>query len=324
MSPFYKLVVLGTKGIYLKLKKRPLHINLEISLACNARCPFCDYWKSKPKDQTEATLFEFLKKMNPLLITISGGEPLLRTDLPDYVQRIKKAVRHSYINLMTNGSLLTFEKAKALCDSGVSQLCISLDYLSDFHEKVRHLPQAFSKIKELVPQISKLPFDRVTLNTIIMNSNLEHLIPLAYQAKEWGAFINYSSYYQGKNGNSWGKISKNNFEKFEAVVQELKLLKKKLRNISTSGLFFENIVPYFKGLEISDCKAGLAWIQVTPEGYVKRCSEMPPVFHHTEYGQDKNKKFKPTDCKVCWMSCRAEVEAPMTIERMRDLIAGTL
>jgi len=320
MNPLYKVVVLGSKGLYLKWKKRPLHINLEISLACNARCPFCNYWKEKPKNETPDSLFEFLKRMNPLMITISGGEPLMRKDLPEYVKKLKKAVPHSYISLISNGSLLTIEKAKELAHAGVSQQCVSLDYLSDHHDKVRRLPGVFSKMKELVPAMTKLPFDRVTLNTIIMSWNLDELVPLAHQAKKWGAYINFSSYYYGKNDNDRGMIGTQDIEKLRKVALELKRLKRKLKNISTSDYFFDRVVSYFKGEEIPQCQAGIKWIQVSPEGYVKRCSEMPGVYHHSDYGLSEDQQFKETDCTTCWFSCRAEVQAPISLNRMRDLV----
>ena len=318
MNPFYKVFVLGGKGLYLKWHKKPLHINLEISLACNARCPFCNYWKNKPQSTTPESLFEFLKKMNPVLITISGGEPLMREDICEYVQKLKKVVPHSYVSLISNGSLLSLEKARALCESGVSQLCLSLDYLSDFHDKARKLPGVFQKIQEIMPHLVELPFDRVTLNTIIMDSNLDHLVPLALKAHEWGTHINFSSYYFGKNGNTWGHVKSKNIEKLKQVSTELKKIKKKLRHISTGDYFFDNVVSYFQGNEIPHCEAGIKWIQVSPEGYVKRCSEMPALYHHTEF-YDKY-QFEPTDCTTCWFSCRAEIQAPMKLSRVRDLV----
>ncbi len=318
MNPFYKVFVLGSKGLYLKWQKKPLHINLEISLACNARCPFCEYWKTAPHENTPESLFVFLKKMNPVLMTISGGEPLMRHDICEYVQKLKKAVPHSYVSLISNGSLLSLEKAQELCKSGVSQLCVSLDYLSDFHDKVRRLPHVFQKIQKLVPEMVKLPFDRVTLNTIIMDSNLDHLVPLALKAHEWGAHINFSSYYFGKNGNKKGIVKPENIEKLKLVAHELKKIKKKLKHISTGDYFFDHVASYFEGDEIPHCEAGIKWIQVSPEGYVKRCSEMPGLYHHTEF-YDKH-QFEPTDCTLCWFSCRAEIQAPMKLSRVRDLV----
>lgn len=318
MNPFYKVFVLGGKGLYLKWQKKPLHINLEISLACNARCPFCDYWKVEPQENTPESLFVFLKKMNPVLITISGGEPLMRQDICEYVQKLKQAVPHSYISLISNGSLLSLEKAGGLCESGVSQLCISLDYLSDFHDKVRRLPQVFQRIQELIPKVVKLPFDRVTLNTIIMDSNLDHLVPLTLKAHEWGTHINFSSYYFGKNGNRKGIVKPENIKKLKQVAGELKKIKKKLKHISTGDYFFDRVAAYFEGDEIPNCEAGIKWIQVSPEGFVKRCSEMPGLYHHTEF-YDKY-QFEPTDCTSCWFSCRAEIQAPMKLSRVRDLV----
>jgi len=288
-------------------------------MACNARCAFCNYWKEEAFENTSESVFQFLKRMNPVLITISGGEPFLREDLPEYVEKIKKAVPRSYVSLISNFSLADMNKIKKLHQSGVSQLCVSLDYAHAFHEKMRKLPGVFSKMEELIPQISKKYFDRVTLNTIIMDFNLDELIPLAYLAKKWGAYINYSSYYSGKNGNKKGMVSEKNREKLESILKELKVLKRKLKNMTTSDYFFDNLPSYFRGEAILKCQAGLSWVQVTPEGRVKRCSEKKPVFDHKDYGLGEN-FFEPTQCTECWMSCRAEIGAPMNMGRVRDLL----
>ncbi|MBI2027460.1 MAG: radical SAM protein [Deltaproteobacteria bacterium] len=305
----------------MKWKKKPLHINLEISLACNARCPFCDYWKVEPTEKTDPGLFVFLRKMNPLLITISGGEPLLRPDITDYIQAIKRAVPISHLTLISNASLLDLAMAKKLKSAGISHLCLSLDYLSSHHDQVRRLPGVYNKLNDLMPCLKDVGFDRISLNTIIMDSNLRELIPLAYKAFEWGVHINYSSYFFGKNGNEKGKVQPGNISQLEQAVQKLRGLKKKLRCISTSDYFFQNVVPYFKGEKIGGCQAGLKWIQVTPDGMIKRCSEMKPEFHFSQFQQDFKSRFTSTDCTLCLMSCRTEIHAPLNLMRMKEILS---
>ncbi len=58
-------------------------------MRCNARCGFCDYWKT-PADAKATELKSFAdaaRFFNPMLVTFTGGEPLLRRDLEDLVAR---------------------------------------------------------------------------------------------------------------------------------------------------------------------------------------------------------------------------------------------
>ena len=106
----------------------------------------------------------------------------------------------------------------------------------------------------------------------------------------------------------------------EQTVKDLEKLKKKLRCISTSEYFFQNVMSYFTGEKISGCQAGLKWIQVTPDGMIKRCSEMKPEFHFSQYHMDTQSQFLATDCSLCFMSCRTEINAPLSISRIREIL----
>lgn len=75
---------------------------------CNLRCPFCHNASlvlgAAPTAMTEAEFFAFLKKRRGLLdgVCVTGGEPTLRKDLPDFLAKIK-ALGY-LVKLDTNGS----------------------------------------------------------------------------------------------------------------------------------------------------------------------------------------------------------------------------
>jgi pyruvate formate lyase activating enzyme len=76
---------------------------------CNFRCPYChnsELWLSDCKSSIdEFEIFEFLKNRRQKLegVVISGGEPLLQNDLPEFLRKIREM--HFAIKLDTNGSL---------------------------------------------------------------------------------------------------------------------------------------------------------------------------------------------------------------------------
>lgn len=75
---------------------------------CNLRCPFCHNASlvlTNPEPaMTEAEFFAFLKKRKGLLdgVCVTGGEPTLRKDLPDFIRRIREM--GYLVKLDTNGS----------------------------------------------------------------------------------------------------------------------------------------------------------------------------------------------------------------------------
>ena len=116
---------------------RPLrNLRLSVTDRCNLRCSYCmpeqDYvWL--PKD--DILHFEEIERVVGLFtslgvdkVRLTGGEPLLRRDLPALVSRLaaKSAIRD--LALTTNGVLLE-SQAKALRDAGLHRITVSLDTL---------------------------------------------------------------------------------------------------------------------------------------------------------------------------------------------------
>jgi MoaA/NifB/PqqE/SkfB family radical SAM enzyme len=294
---------------------RPVSVNLEVTKRCNARCNFCDYWKNK-KENVIDDYGPIVKKIDPMMISITGGEPLLRTDLPEIVAKLRKAIPVSYIAMITNGSLLTYEKAKELYDAGMNQISISLDFLDERHDQSRGLPFLWKHISSLMPQLPAIGFDVVNINWIVMEQNFDQTLQVAEKAREWGTTVSYSSYCDLKSMNDGHFLSEENQARFPSIIQEILQFKKRFKTIRSSDYFLSLMPQYYKHDRIGGCPAGLRWIQITPEGWYKPCSELPPVTHWTEY--DHKKSFQPQECTLCWYSCRGEAQTPINWKRIRE------
>jgi MoaA/NifB/PqqE/SkfB family radical SAM enzyme len=123
-------------------------VHFEVTERCNARCGFCDFWKT-PAEARHGELTTFAdaaRFFNPMLVTWTGGEPLLRRDLEALVAGVNAAVRLKYVTLITHGGMLTAERARSLWDAGVNQFNISLDYLDARHDRARGIPGLSAKI----------------------------------------------------------------------------------------------------------------------------------------------------------------------------------
>ncbi len=316
MTPLYKTKI-AMKYYRNVLLGRPVSVNLEVTKRCNARCDFCDYWKTK-KEDVITDYGPVVKAIDPMMITITGGEPLLRTDIFDVIKNIKKAVPVSYIAMITNCSLLTLEKAKALHDAGLNQITISVDFIDDRHDKSRGVPGLFKHISEIMPKLKDIGFDAVNMNWIIMEENFDQTKEAAQLALSWGANICYTSYSDLKNMNDKHFLSSKNMEYFPKLIGELLKYKRKHKNIRSSDYFLSLMPRYYKHEQIDGCPAGLRWVQITPEGWFKPCSELPPVVHYKDY--DYKKSFKQQECTLCWYGCRGEAQTPINLKRIREFL----
>ena len=66
------------------------HLTVEVTKRCNARCSFCHYWKEDPPRELD-DYGALVKHFDPLVVTLSGGEPLVREDIADVVRGLRDA-----------------------------------------------------------------------------------------------------------------------------------------------------------------------------------------------------------------------------------------
>ncbi len=293
----------------------PFFINLEVTKQCNARCSFCDYWKTEKEERLKDYL-PLVKKLSPLHVSITGGEPLLRKDISHIIRRLKEG-DFIYLSLITNGHLLTEEKAVEIWNAGLHQIGVSLDFLDERHDAYRGIKGLYRHVSDLIPQLAKnTEIDNISLQTMIMDENLDQILPIAERAAQWGVKVSYSSYCSKKNLNDSGKVRGDRMKKLREVINELLKAKGRLENILSSDFYLSRIPEYFEKGKIDGCLAGRKWIQITPDGSMKQCSEFPIAAPWTKY---RPGFFKPTECADCWYSCRGEAQNPLTIKRIWEL-----
>jgi cyclic pyranopterin phosphate synthase len=135
-------------------------------------------------------------------IRITGGEPLLRRDLPQLVDMIARKPAIRDLALTTNGVALA-DQAKALRDAGLHRITVSLDTLqpSRFQAMTRFdaLPQVLAGIDEARKHFSDLKIDAV----IIRGTNDEEVVPLLEYARRIGAELRFIEYMDVGGATQW-------------------------------------------------------------------------------------------------------------------------
>ncbi len=118
---------------------RPLSdLRISVTDRCNFRCPYCmpaeiygEKYRFLPRP--ELLTFEEIERLARLFvdlgvrkIRVTGGEPLLRAELPKLIERLAAIEGLEDLTLTTNGTLLA-SRAQALKDAGLRRVTVSLD-----------------------------------------------------------------------------------------------------------------------------------------------------------------------------------------------------
>jgi MoaA/NifB/PqqE/SkfB family radical SAM enzyme len=316
-KPYHVALFLAKYG-WLTLRRRPILVHFEVTLRCNARCSFCDYWKTDSGARaSELTSFaDAARYFKPMLVTFTGGEPLLRRDLEDLVAAVARAIRLKYITLITHGAMLTPERARSLWDAGVNQFNVSLDYLDGRHDAARGIPGLTRKLLDVLPRLRDVGVDNVRFNTVIRNDNLDQILPIVRRAAELGFGVNLSVYTDAKNGNRDFLLGAETHRELDTLVTELLAYKRRWRGVITnSDYYLEQIPRYVRGDMHEPCRSGIRTIHVDPSGFVKRCPDFPTDFHWTNFRQ-----YQPIECNACYYACRGEAQAPLRWSRIQDVM----
>lgn len=161
--------------------RRPLH-DLRISVIdrCNFRCPYCmpedrfthDHVFLKKDERLRfeeiARIARIFARLGVRKLRLTGGEPLLRRDLPELVRMLADIKSIDDIALTTNGTLLP-RFAKALKDSGLHRLTVSLDTLDP--ETFRALSGGRGEAHDVLAGIraaEEAGFLSIKLNCVVM------------------------------------------------------------------------------------------------------------------------------------------------------------
>jgi cyclic pyranopterin phosphate synthase len=180
-----------------------VHNNLRISVTdrCNLRCTYCMPEEVVFMDRRELLSFEeitrFVQIAVPLgidKIRLTGGEPLMRRDLPRLVRMLSEVEGIRDIGLTTNGILLA-DQAQLLYDAGLRRINISLDTLDPqrFRELVRR--DGLERVLEGIAAAKRAGFRPIKVNAVSIRGITEHeVVPLARFAREHGLEMRFIEY----------------------------------------------------------------------------------------------------------------------------------
>ncbi|WP_318614873.1 GTP 3',8-cyclase MoaA [Sporosarcina sp. YIM B06819] len=195
---------------------RPIRdLRISVTDRCNFRCSYCmpkeifgDDYVFLPKK--ELLSFEEIERFTRLFaslgvkkLRLTGGEPLMRRDLPELIGKLMGIEGIEDIGLTTNGVLLK-QYAQPLYDAGLRRLNMSLDALD---------PEIFGKLngRGIKPELILSNIDyaqqigfEIKMNMVVQKGvNEDEILPMAAYFKERGITLRFIEFMDVGNDNGW-------------------------------------------------------------------------------------------------------------------------
>ena len=195
---------------------RPLRdLRISVTDRCNFRCVYC-----MPKEvfgpdyvflhRDQILTFEEISRLARIFvdhdvrkIRLTGGEPLVRRDLPLLISMLAQ-IPGLDLTLTTNGALLP-KQARALKDAGLQRVTVSLDSLDDATFKAMNdVDFPVEKVLAGMDAAAEVGLGPVKVNMVVKRSlNQSSILPMARYFREKGYILRFIEYMDVGHSNGW-------------------------------------------------------------------------------------------------------------------------
>ncbi len=330
-------------------RRNPFYVQFALSKNCQLRCKMCQAVESR-KEERELSLEEIerlagvLARMGTVFLVITGGEPLLRPDLPE-ITRIftdnKIAVR-----LQTNGIGISAAKIRALTEAGLRDVTVSLESLSPQRQDfITGRDGSWDEVMRAIALFSQyLPVEKSLcgVNIVVSKFNLDEITKLARFVSEFGFYSSLIPVHLADNPRDYVVRGNNDLFAFgESDYPLIDLVYRELREMKKNGIRIYNSQRYLK--ESPDflkykktywrCDSPNLYFSISPGGNFLPCVDIKmdePMlqagdFVRRYYSAEFRKKVRSVvrNCPGCMYACWPEVsylasDARVFFSRIRD------
>src|SRR5512143_308578 len=195
---------------------RPLHdLRISVTDRCNFRCVYC-----MPKEvfgpdyqflhRDQILTFEEITRLARIFvqhgvrkIRLTGGEPLVRRDLPVLVGMLAQ-IPDLDLTLTTNGSLLA-KQARALKDAGLKRVTVSLDSLDDeVFKSMNDVDFPVAKVLEGMEEAARVGLGPIKVNMVVKRGlNDASILPMARFFREKEYILRFIEFMDVGHTNGW-------------------------------------------------------------------------------------------------------------------------
>lgn len=297
----------------------PIWCAWQVTYRCNYKCGFCGYWHDDMADEPELTVEQFdigarkLAQAGTMMISIAGGEPLLRPDLPEIIRVIGK---YHFPFMTTNGWLINEKSAAEIMQAGIWGVSVSVDYASaEKHDARRGVDGAWERAWRAVELLSAArvhKFQRVSVFSVLLDDNIDDCSKILAMADQRNAYYLLQPYCHRKTG------SRDHGHSDGPVSPRLMELLDKYPNFASGTRYISKFDEFLRG-GVPGCKAGRAFFNIDSTGDVAICVEQkhqPVANLITDGGATIRNRLRAAsegnECCDCWYNCRGEIEGLYT------------
>ena len=201
-----------TPAALLDMLGRPLrNLRLSVTDRCNLRCRYCmpheDYLWLPREDLLHfgemSALVDLFLDLGVTKIRLTGGEPLVRRDLPRLVEQLARRERIQDLAMTTNGQLLE-DAALDLKQAGLHRVTVSLDTLRP--ERFQELSRSNDLGRTLagIEQLARVGFANTRIDTVIIRgTNDDEIADLLEFGKQVEAEVRFIEYMDVGGATDW-------------------------------------------------------------------------------------------------------------------------
>lgn len=301
--------------------KPPLWLLAELTYRCPLQCPYCSNPLDFAKQEKELTtaqwikVFEEAREMGAVQIGFSGGEPLVRKDLPELIRSARDL--GFYTNLITSGIGLTEKKIDAFAEAGLDHIQISFQASDEtLNAVLAGNAKAFAQKLAMAKAVKAHGYPMV-LNFVLHRHNIDQIdkiIDLSIELDADDVELATCQFYGWAQLNREGLLpTREQIARAEDVVHQYR--EKMAGNGNLANLLF--VTPDYYEERPKGCMGGWGaiFLSVTPEGMALPCHSarqlpvaFPSVLEHTlqeiwydSFGFNKYRGFDwmPEPCRSC-------------------------
>ena len=191
-------------------------LRISVTDRCNFRCPYCmpaeifgEAYEFLPRG--EILTFEEITRLTRLFsefgvskARITGGEPLLRTDLPELISQVTAIDGITDVTLTTNGYLLA-QQAQGLKDAGLHRITVSLDSINDeVFKQMNGRGFGTRRVLHAIDSAAEVGLAPIKINAVVQRGVNDHtIVDLARHFKGTGHIVRFIEYMDVGNRNGW-------------------------------------------------------------------------------------------------------------------------
>jgi len=318
----------------------PFLASVAVLYRCNSRCTYCSIWSREEADPAYDDLvstLDALAEFGVCLVSLTGGEPTLRDDLPALVGHARR--RGLRVSLTTNGLALEPLLLRELAAAGLDSVILSLDSVDHaVYESVRGVPigRALSVLSDAAGLQSEGKGPRVSVNAVLGPHSANSMVHLGQLCRELDVALGVQPLHapfgtQSRKPQRMIAMDAEEIEVARTAVEDLLSLESEGLRLLNSRAYLYGALHFLATGRVpasTSCPAGQSSMAIDHTGAVKLCWSLPALGEVDEglaflwsspaYARARS-EAEMCDCPQCWLTCHLDERTISWLhEHLRD------